>query len=68
MFTGNFEKVSQVENVVKKGGLIDEFSKLFDKSLNNIKNKDYINRDTSTMIKMVKDIVEKVWIIIFLLS
>lgn len=59
IFTGDFKKVSQVENAVKKGGLIDEFSKLFDKSLDNIKDKDYISRDTSIILENSKDIIEK---------
>lgn len=59
IFTGDFKKVSQVETAVKKGGLIDEFSKLFDKSLDNIKDKDYISRDTSIILENSKDIIEK---------
>lgn len=59
IFTGDFKKVSQLETVVKRGGLIDEFSKLFDKSLENIKDKDYISRDISNILKNSKDIIEK---------
>lgn len=59
IFTGNFEKVSQVEMAVKKGGLIDEFSKLFDKGIDNIKEKDYIDKGTSNILKNSKDVMEK---------
>ncbi len=59
IFTGNFDKVSQVELAVKRGGLIDEFSKLFDKSVDNIKEKDYIDRSTCTILKGSKEVMEK---------
>lgn len=59
IFTGDFKKVSQVETAVKRGGLIDEFSKLFDKSLDNIKERDYISKNISNILKNSKDIIEK---------
>ena len=41
IFNGDFKKVSQIETAVQKGGLIDEMSKLFDKTLENIKKESF---------------------------
>ena len=57
IFTGDFKTVSQIETVVKKGGLIDEFSKLFDKSLDNIKEKNYINKNVETILRYYRKII-----------
>jgi len=59
IFSGDFKKVSQIETAVQKGGLIDEMSNLFDKTVDNIKEKDYINNDISKLLKGSKDIIEK---------
>ncbi len=58
IFNGDFKKVSQVEMAVQKGGLIDEMSDLFDKALENIKEKDYISTKLNNIIKGGKGIVE----------
>ena len=58
IFNGDFQKVSQVEIAVQKGGLIDEMSDLFDKALENIKERDYISAKLNNIIKGGKDIVE----------
>ena len=58
IFNGDFKKVSQVEIAVQKGGLIDEMSDLFDKALENIKERDYISAKLNNIIKGGKDIVE----------
>ncbi len=58
IFNGDFKKVSQVEIAVQKGGLIDEMSDLFDKALENIKERDYISTKLNNIIKGGKDIVE----------
>jgi len=59
IFTGDFKKVSQIETAVQKGGLIDEMSNLFDKTLENVKDKDYISNDISKLLKESKNIIEK---------
>lgn len=59
IFNGDFKKVSQVETAVRKGGLIDEMSDLFDKTLDNIKDKDYISKDLSKLLQGSKNIFEK---------
>ena len=58
IFNGDFQKVSQVEIAVQKGGLIDEMSDLFDKALENIKERDYISAKLNNIIKGGKEIVE----------
>lgn len=58
IFNGDFKKVSQIEIAVQKGGLIDEMSDLFDKALENIKERDYISTKLNNIIKGGKDIVE----------
>ena len=58
IFNGDFQKVSQVEIAVQKGGLIDEMSDLFDKALENIKERDYISAKLNNIIKGGKDIVQ----------
>jgi len=59
IFNGDFKKVSQVETAVQKGGLIDEMSSLFDKTLENAKDKDYISNDLSKLLKGSKNVFEK---------
>lgn len=59
IFNGDFKKVSQVETVVKKGGLIDEMSEIFDKTLKNIKDKEIISSDLNNLIKGSKNMFEK---------
>lgn len=59
IFNGDFKKVSQIEIAVQKGGLIDEMSDVFDKTLETIKDKDYISNDLSKLLQGTKSVFEK---------
>ncbi|MBR3152784.1 MAG: hypothetical protein IKF52_04175 [Clostridia bacterium] len=53
--TGNFENVSQMEAVVKNGGLIDSISNVLDFALNQAHKKGAINSNISNIIKQGKN-------------
>lgn len=57
LFTGKFENISQVNEAVKKGGLIDTISNLLDKGINSIENSGKINETTSNLIKKGKNTI-----------
>ncbi len=54
VFTGKFENVSQVRDVVKKGGLIDTVSDVLDWGIDKAKEKDLINNTTANIIEKRK--------------
>ena len=54
IFTGKFENISQVNEAVKKGGLIDTVSELLDKGINKIEELGKINSTTSNLMKKGK--------------
>lgn len=57
MFTGNFENTTQVEMVIKKGGMIDSISDLLNKTVKNAQEKDLIDKTTANLIKNGKDTI-----------
>lgn len=57
IITGNFENISQIQLAVKKGGILDNISKLLDLSINYAKSKNLITTDISNMIKKGKNTV-----------
>ena len=57
MFTGKFENTTQIENVVKKGGIIDLASEILDGAINLAKKKDLLDKSTASMLTKGKNIV-----------
>ena len=57
IFTGKFENISQAQNVIKKGGLIDSVSDVLDWGIKKAKEKDLINKNTANLIKKGKDTI-----------
>ena len=57
IFTGNFETVSQMQNAVEAGGLIDELSSLLDTAVDKINKKGIINYNVANIIKQGKDVI-----------
>lgn len=57
MFTGNFETVSQMQNAVKAGGLIDGISTLLDTVVDKVNQKGIINYNIANTIKQGKDVI-----------
>lgn len=55
--TGNFKNVSQMQNAVKEGGIIDGFSSLMDFSLSQLKKTGLINNNIIDIIKSGKSII-----------
>ena len=57
IFTGNFENVSQMQNAVKAGGLIDGLSSLLDTVVDKVNQKGIINYNIANTIKQGKDVI-----------
>jgi len=57
IFTGKFENVSQMQNAVEKGGLIDATSTLLDSVLNKVQKKQILPREVTNVIKKGKNII-----------
>jgi len=57
IFTGNFENVSQMQNAVKTGGLIDGISDLLDTVVDKVKNAGLINSTVAKTIKQGKNTI-----------
>ena len=57
IFTGKFDNISQVQNVIKKGGLIDSISDVLDWGIKKAKENDLINGKTATLIQKGKNTV-----------
>lgn len=57
IFTGKFENTTQIENVVKKGGIIDSTSELLDNAINIAKKKDLLDTSTASVLKKGKNAV-----------
>lgn len=55
--TGKFESISQAQNAIKSGGLIDTMSIVFNKAVNSAVNKKIINENVGNIIKKGKNIV-----------
>lgn len=57
IFTGKFENVSQMQNAIQSGGLIDGFSSLLDTVVDKVKDAGLINRTVANAIIQGKDII-----------
>lgn len=57
MVTGEFENIEQMENAIKKGGIIDTVSELIDYGLKICTNKKIIDSSTSKLIKQGKNTI-----------
>mgnify|MGYP005786995697 FL=1 len=57
IFTGNFESVSQMQNAIETGGLIDGISSLLDTVVDKVNKKGIINYNIANTIKQGKDII-----------
>lgn len=53
--TGNFENISQVQEAIKSGGIIDNVSNLLDEVINKVYNKGLINSTVAKTIKQGKN-------------
>ncbi len=53
--TGEFESIEQIQLTVKRGGILDKVSELFDNIINLVKNKNLINNSTASLIKQGKN-------------
>ena len=57
IFTGNFENISQMQNVIETGGLIDGISSLLDTVVDKVNQKGIINYNIANTIKEGKNII-----------
>lgn len=57
VFTGKFENISQVQNVIKKGGLIDSISDVLDWGISKAREKNLINSNVESLIKKGKNTI-----------
>lgn len=57
IFTGKFENISQVENVVKEGGLLDAVSDVLEWGINKAKSKGVLKNSVANTIEKGKDTV-----------
>lgn len=59
VFTGKFDNVSQIREVLEKGGLIDSISEILDSAINLAKNNKIIKSKTATAIRKEKNTILK---------
>ena len=57
IFTGKFENVSQVQNAVRNGGIIDSTSTVLGKAIDSAKKNKLINSTTATLLKRGKNMI-----------
>lgn len=57
IFTGNFENISQMQDAVKSGGVIDGISTLLDSVINRTRKTGLIDNNVSSLIKRGKNII-----------
>ncbi len=57
IFTGNFESVSQMQNAVASGGIIDGISSLLDTVVDKVNQKGIINYNVANTIKQGKNVI-----------
>ena len=57
IFTGNFENISQMQDAVKSGGVIDGISTLLDSVINRTRKDGLIDNNVSSLIKRGKNII-----------
>ena len=58
IFTGNFENISQMQDAVKSGGVIDGISTLLDSVINRTRKAGLIDNNVSSLIKRGKNIIK----------
>ena len=59
IFTGKFENISQVQNAIKNGGILDNISDLLSVSIDFAKENNVINSNIYTMLKQGKNTIIK---------
>lgn len=57
IFTGKFENISQVQDAVRTGGIIDSTSNLIDWGVRKAQDNDLINASTATLIRQGKNLI-----------
>ncbi len=57
IFTGNFENLSQAQEAIKSGGIIDSLSNVLDSVLIKVTKKGWIKYGTSTLIRQGKNVI-----------
>ena len=57
IFTGNFENINQMQEAIQSGGILDNFSSLFDTVLNRLEKNGNINNTVSNILYKGKDII-----------
>ena len=57
IFTGKFESISQMQNAIQSGGLIDGISSVLDKVVDKVKDAGLINKTVANAITQGKDII-----------
>ena len=57
IFTGKFENISQAQNAIKNGGIIDGISDVIDSTLNKKKKKGMIPSNVTTLIRKGKNVI-----------
>lgn len=57
IFTGNFENINQMQEAIQSGGILDNFSNLFDTVLNKLEISGKINSTVSNILYKGKDII-----------
>lgn len=57
IFTGNFENLSQAQEAIKSGGIIDSLSNVLDSVLSKVTKKGWIKYGTSTLIRQGKNVI-----------
>ena len=57
IFTGNFENINQMQEAIQSGGILDNFSSLFDTVLNRLEKNGKINNTVSNILYKGKDII-----------
>ena len=57
--TGKFESISQAQNAIKSGGVIDNVSDLIDDIVDNLKKSDVIDKKLASTIKKEKNTIIK---------
>ena len=58
IFTGNFEKISQIETAIQKGGLIESATKLIDSGIKSAEKNNLISSNVANTIEKGIDIIE----------
>lgn len=57
IFTGNFESISQAQNAIKSGGIIDSISTILDYAIDKSINNRFISSDIGKIIKKGKNVI-----------